>query len=158
MSEPILIMIMGGPFSGKSCLAEALHTHFPGIAHVSGEEMARMVSASGQSSNVVPASQGKGGKCKGGVPHTTPTKSTVLSRKKVILTAVSQQACVCTNYGMAITGFQAEDLPLFESIVGIEVSCVIVINCSAEVLIDRSRQVLPAEVTGTWPVKRVRKR
>ena len=78
-------MIMGGSFSGKSCLAEALHIHFPGIEHVSGEEMARMVncdeaaSASGQSSNVVPASLGKGGKCKGGVPHTTPTKKTVLS-------------------------------------------------------------------------------
>ena len=81
---------MGGPFSGKSCLAEALRTHFPGIEHVSGEEVARMVncdeaaSASGQSSNVVPASQGNGGKCKGGVPHTTPTKNTVLSCKSDI--------------------------------------------------------------------------
>ena len=84
MSEPILIMIMGGPFSGKSCLAEALHTHFPGIEHVSGEEMARMVncdeaiSASGQSSNMVPASQGsKGDRCPGKVRH-----NTVLSYKK----------------------------------------------------------------------------
>lgn len=83
MSEPFLIMIMGGPFSGKSCLAEALHTHFPGIEHVSGEEMARMVncdeatSASGQSSNVVPTSQGnKGNKCLG------KSQNTVLSYKK----------------------------------------------------------------------------
>ena len=41
---------------------------------------------------------------------------------------------------MAITGFEAEDLPLFESIVGIEVSCVIVIDCTKEVLLNRCRQ------------------
>ena len=86
------------------------------------------------------------------IPHPPKTLSFPV---KVILTAVSQQACVCTNYGMAITGFQAEDLLLFESIVGIEVSCVIVIDCTKEVLLNR---VLPVEVTGTCPVQWVRKR
>ena len=41
---------------------------------------------------------------------------------------------------MVITGFQEHDLPLFESIVGIEVSCVIVIDCTKEVLLNRCRQ------------------
>lgn len=133
--EPLLVLILGGPGSGKSSLGEALRQAFPGLRAVSGGDLARLATsdaAQSKSPLLYSIARQHGDRRR--------RKQAAIRLNQVVTTATVTGLRSCEGaVGLIVDGVRAADIGKFEQAHGAKVSCVLWISCSREALVQRQQ-------------------
>ena len=139
--KPLLVLVVGGPCSGKTSVGAAVQAAMPGFVFVSCSDLARLA----VSDNVVLRSQSlfalsKKLKCRQSAQHA----ATELNG--VVINAVGEgwRKCLTANNkgglsmcGLVISGIRASDLKPLEEATASPARCIVYLHCTGEVLIKR---------------------
>lgn len=131
--EPLLVLILGGPGSGKSSLGEAVQKEFPGLCAVSGGDLARLATsdaAQARSPLLYHIARQHGDRRR--------RKQAALRLNQVVTAATVLGLRSCQGaIGLVADGVRAADIEKFEQAHGANITCILWICCPRETLVQR---------------------
>lgn len=129
MTGPFLVVVLGGPGSGKTLLGHGLQREFSGLCSASGGDIARL--ALGDVAQRSPLLKSIAAQMR----DKRRRKMAAKRLAEVVMAVLADGNSTCA--GLIADGVRAHDIEGFEKALGAKVACVLCVECTREVMLSR---------------------